>query len=62
MDMPNNKLFAALRLAADIGEDTAVHIQDMSVDEIGRIAGKKHSGADQVFRIAPAVRRGSLRG
>ena len=37
--------------------DAAVDIEDVAVDEVGRVAGEEHRRADQVFDVAPAARR-----
>src|SRR5256885_15016774 len=39
------------------GGDAAIDIEDVAVDEVGRIAGKKHRGAHEVLDVAPAARR-----
>ena len=36
---------AALRLFADVGQDAAVHIQDVAIDKIGGVGGQKDGGA-----------------
>ena len=46
-----------LRLLADVGEDAAVHIQHMAVDEVGSVAGKEHRRTHKVLRGAPPRRR-----
>ena len=45
-------------LLADIGQDAAVHIEDVAVDEIGSVGGQEHRRARQILRVAPAARRG----
>src|SRR5258708_5696902 len=39
------------------GGDTAVDVEDVTVDEVRRIAGQEHGGADQVLHVTPAARR-----
>ena len=46
-----------LWLLADVGEDTAVHIQHMAVDEVGSVAGQEHRRAHKVLRGTPPRRR-----
>ena len=43
-----------LRLLADVGQNTAVHIQDMTVDEVGSVAGQEHGGTHQILGSTPA--------
>ena len=45
-------------LFADVGEDAAVDIKDVAVDEIRRTGGQEHRRADEVFDIAPTRSRG----
>ena len=47
-------------LLADISEDTAVDIEDMTVDEIAGLGGEEHSRTLEIFGSAPACGR-SLR-
>src|SRR5688572_18012846 len=39
------------------GRDAAIDVQDVAVDETGRIARQENGRADQVFHVAPAARR-----
>ena len=48
---------ALLRLLADVGEDAAVHIQNLTVHKIGRVRGQKNSRALQIVGRAPPPRR-----
>ena len=49
--------FRMLRLFADVGEDPAVHIEDLSVHGVGCLRGEEHRGPSQFIRIEPAARR-----
>ena len=44
----------ALWLLANVGQDAAVHVQHMTIDEVGGIGCQEDRGADQVLRGAPA--------
>ena len=55
--LENLKLYY-LRLFADVCKNTAVNIENMSVDEVGSIRSKEYCGAYQVLSFAPACRRG----
>ena len=44
-------------LLADVGQDAAVHIEDVSVDKVGGVGGQEHRRAHQVLRVAPAAGR-----
>ena len=46
-----------LRLLADIGQDTAVNVQNMSVDEVGRVGSQEHGRSLQILGLAPASGR-----
>ncbi len=46
------------RLTADVGENAAVGVQDLTVHEVGGVGGQEDAGADHIFRVAPAARRG----
>ena len=50
-------LFIAVcsRLLADIGQDSAVHVQNMAVDKIGGGGGQEHRRTAQVGGLAPTV-------
>ena len=45
-------------LLSDIGQDAAVHIKDMPIDEVGGVGCQEHGGAHQVIGLPPAGRRG----
>src|SRR5699024_7556628 len=45
-------------LLADVGQDAAVHIQDVAVDKVAGVAGQEHRRRAQVLGLAPAVGRG----
>ena len=47
-----------LGLTADIGEDAAVGVQNLAVHKVGGVGGQEDAGADHIFRVAPASRRG----
>lgn len=47
-----------LRLTADVGENAAVGVQNLAVHEVGGVGGQEDAGADHIFRVAPAARRG----
>ena len=47
-----------LRLLADIGQNAAVHVEDVAVDEVGRVGSEEHGRALEVLRLAPARGRG----
>ena len=40
-----------LGLLADVSKDTAIYIQDVSVDCIGCLRSKEYSGAGQLFGL-----------
>jgi len=44
-----------LGLLADVGEDAAVYVEDVAVDEVGGVGGQEHGGSGQVLGVAPAV-------
>lgn len=46
-----------LGLFSDIGQDSAIDIEDMSVDEIGSIRGKEDGRALKVFGCSPSASR-----
>ncbi len=41
-------------LLADVGQDAAVHVEHVAVDEVGSVGGEEHGGALQVIGRAPA--------
>src|SRR5699024_8762763 len=41
-------------LLADVGQDAAVDVQDVAVDEVGRVGGEEYGRAHEVLRGAPA--------
>ena len=41
---------ALLGLLADVSKDTAIYIQDVSVDCIGCLRSKEYSGAGDVYK------------
>ena len=43
-----------LRLLANVGQNAAVDIEDVSVDEVGRIGSEEHRRSLQVLGVAPA--------
>ncbi len=43
-----------LRLLADIGEDAAVDIKYLTINEIGSVRGEEHCRTHEVFGGAPA--------
>ena len=45
------------RLLADVGEDTAVHIEDMTVHGIRSVAGEEDNGATEFIGIEPTASR-----
>ena len=45
-------------LLAYVGEDAAVNVKDVAVDEVGSVGSEEHGRAHQVFGRAPARRRG----
>ena len=47
-----------LGLLADVGQDAAVNVEDVTVDEVGGVGGQEHGGAAQVVRLAPALSGG----
>ena len=44
---------ALLRLFADVGEDAAVHVQNVPVDEVRSVGSQEHGGTLQVLGRAP---------
>ena len=44
-----------LRLAANIGQNAAIGVEDLAVHEVGCVAGKEHTGANHVLRVTPAA-------
>ena len=52
-----NKL-ELLGLAADVSQDAAVGVQDLTVDKIRSMACQEHAGAHHVLGVAPAAGRG----
>lgn len=53
-----NGLGSLLRLLTDIGKDTAVDIEYLTVYKVRRIGGKEHSGTAEVLSITPSARGG----
>ena len=49
---------ALLGLFADVSKDTAIYIEDVSVDCIGCLRSKEYSGTGQLFGLQPSVSRG----
>ena len=47
-----------LRLLTDIGKDTAVDIEYLTVYKVRRIGRKEHSGTAEVLSITPSARGG----
>ncbi len=45
-------------LLADIGQNTAIHIEDVAVYKVRGVRGQEHRWAHQVLRVPPAARRG----
>ena len=44
-----------LRLMAEVGQDAAVGVEDLAVDEVGGVGGQEYAGPDHVLRLAPAA-------
>ncbi len=44
------------RLFADVGEDTAIDIEDMAVDSVGSMGSEEDSGSAEFFGFEPASR------
>ena len=42
------------RLLADVGQDTAVNVEHLSVDEVRSVGGKEYDRTHQVFGRSPA--------
>ena len=49
---------ALLGLFADVSKDTAIYIEDVSIDCIGCLRSKEYSGTGQLFGLQPSVSRG----
>ncbi len=49
-----------LRLLADIGQNAAVHVEDVAVDEVGRVGREEHGRALEVLRLGPQRAAGVL--
>ena len=47
-----------LGLAADVSQNAAVGVQDLTVHKVGSVACKEHAGAHHILRVAPAAGRG----
>lgn len=46
---------ALLGLAADVSQNAAVGVQDLTVYKVGSVACKEHAGAHHVVRLTPAA-------
>ena len=46
-----------LGLLANVRQNAAIHIEDVAVDEVGRVRRKEHCRAAQIRRVAPALGR-----
>lgn len=46
---------ALLGLAADVSQNAAVGVQDLTVHKVGSVACKEHAGAHHVVRLTPAA-------
>ncbi len=46
-----------LGLLSDIGEDAAVYVKDMAVDEVRSVRGKEYCGTHEVFGSTPTSGR-----
>ena len=46
------------RLVAQVGQDAAVGVEDLPVDEVGGVGGQEDAGAHHVLGFAPAAGRG----
>lgn len=44
-----------LGLAADVSQNAAVGVQDLTVHKVGSVACKEHAGAHHVVRLTPAA-------
>ena len=42
---------------AEVGEEAAVDVENVAVDEVGGVGGQEHGRAAQIIRLAPALSR-----
>src|SRR5699024_5368561 len=50
--------YGLLGLMAQVGQDAAVGIEDLAVDEVGGVRRQKDAGAHHILGLAPAAGRG----
>ena len=48
-------LIVLLGLLADVSQDAAVGVEDLTIDEVGSMGGQEDAGAHHVLRVAPAA-------